>query len=193
MRILKLEYTKTFRRVWANCMNVHKSIMNLKVKEVSAIIFLGIKNPKKQTVCPCCMRTLNSYTINLVVVDILILLKIFTISYTTKKRWVNVNQKIKPTSRSFSNSQRWELIKPKIEKGKNRGKWCITKKGINFLKGKITIPKTLIMYNREIIAVDDSIMVDVHDVYKEKFDLRDAYNKTKVSIFGYPSKRSELK
>ncbi|MCP4373521.1 MAG: hypothetical protein GY797_36270 [Deltaproteobacteria bacterium] len=174
-------------------MNIHKSVMDLTVREVSAILFLGIKNPKKKTICPCCMRPINSYTLNLVAVDITVLLKIYTLSRVSRKVWINVNQRIKPTSRPFSNAQRWKLIKPKEITGKNKGLWRITKKGIKFLRGEITIPKVLIMYNREIIAIDDSIMVDVHDVYKEKFDLADAYAKIKVPLFKYPSKKSVLK
>ena len=196
---LRTQFTKVYKEVWANTKKIKKSVLDMTCREAGEYIALGINNPKKRTICPACRRSVKSYSIQICRADVDVLMELYTISRCTRKEWVNVNQKIKPTSRSYSSSRRWGLIeKYEINPNnmtsamrRNRGRWRLTKKGQDFLMGKISIPKVLIMYDQNIKRIDDSVWVTVFDCYQEKFNFAEVFNSTLVSLFKYPSKRRQ--
>lgn len=79
-----------------------------------------------------------------------------------------------------TNSQKiryWGLAKPYITEDtvQKRGWWVITQKGIDFITGKLLIPKYVVMYRNEVIREERPMIgfKDVSDGYKYHQDYAD--------------------
>lgn len=56
---------------------------------------------------------------------------------------------------NFQKLKYWGLIFPHEDKGVRKGGWWfITKRGLRFLRGDITLPKTVWMYRNKLVAVE---------------------------------------
>lgn len=71
----------------------------------------------------------------------------------------------------------WNLIEEEVNintKKKNSGNWKITKKGCDFIEGKISIPKYVLIYNTKIQGFDGD-MIYISDIL-ENFNYQELMN-----------------
>lgn len=57
--------------------------------------------------------------------------------------------------------------------GKHHGIWRITEKGVDFIHGRLSIPKYALIYNNTVLGFDDADMVDIEDALGTKFNYRE--------------------
>lgn len=130
--------------------------------------------------CPCCKQFAKVYPRMIYGKMAAALIRLHAVSRPDFS-FVHVSKIDVPTIRSvvfsgdFAKLALWELIEPmpKDEKDKTKranGSWRITQRGIDFVNGKITVPKYVKIYDGRRIGFDDSEMVSIQNCLGEKFD-----------------------
>jgi len=69
----------------------------------------------------------------------------------------------------------WGLIEPKSgeerEDGSERvGYYRLTEDGLRFVKGEMRVPRVALVYNQQLLRMDDSQVVDIKEALTDKFD-----------------------
>lgn len=75
-------------------------------------------------------------------------------------------------------------------KKRTSGSWAITEKGKAFVRGEISIPSGYIVYNDELLGIEEG-HITIHDAIKGKFDYEEAMKTTGPFIPVVPSEKGE--
>jgi len=129
-------------------------------------------NYEKGCVCPCCNQHVQVYNRKLNSGMAITLIRIYK---NVGNEWVHVKEFLR--TKKFSNShdwtllRHWDLLEEKDEKcpdQKCSGIWRITRKGIDFVRGKIEVPKFFYMYNKKAHGFSDEF-VNINDCLGDRF------------------------
>lgn len=130
------------------------------------------ENWEKGVDCPCCGQLVKryQYPINSSIATTLI--SMFQLHYAGHN-WVHVNTQIRPTSGGyFSLAQKWGLIvgdKNDDSKKRVSGRWALTQKGIDFVTGKILVPKYVYSYDKRTLDFSDE-HITIQEALGKEFD-----------------------
>jgi hypothetical protein len=104
--------------------------------------------------CPCCTQYVKlwKHSINSAIAMLLIYM------YHTKREWVHIMKETKFTT-MYGIAQFWGVIiqKTKTPEDDKRasGFWKLTDLGVDFVTGKISIPRYLYLYNDKVIRISE--------------------------------------
>lgn len=130
-------------------------------------------NLNEGSVCPCCERFGKKYERALYSTIVYQLLKVFR-TYGTE--WVHVNQLPRNGQGDFAKLRFWGFVEeqPKAEDkdAKNSGVWRVTRRGIDFLKGRLQVKSHYVVYNRECLELKGNL-IGVQDALGKKFSYRE--------------------
>jgi len=130
--------------------------------------------------CPCCDRhgKYNGFTITQK--NAQALLWIYK-NAANEDRWVNTAKNAPREfmrAKTFTNMRYWGLIEahPNDRKDvKGSGYWRITSKGIDYILGKMRLPKKAFIYNRKLVGFGEQ-QVYFKECFKEQFNLEEVMN-----------------
>jgi hypothetical protein len=123
--------------------------------------------------CPCCKQNVKIYWRNIFASMVNALIKL--LQNNGKNEFVHW-QIYSSGSGDFAKLRYWGLIeeeKTTRPDGGSAGFWKITNKGVNFLEGNVSIPKYAVVYNGELLCLDDKETVTIKDIIGEQFNLRE--------------------
>lgn len=126
--------------------------------------------------CPCCKRFARIYYRDIHSTMAKSIVSLYVLQKDNPTRADFHIKEISKVTRFFHNASdvgklaAWDIVK----KGEATGTWAISKKGLDWVEGKITVPKSVIMYEGEVLGFKgDSVQVE--DCLKEKFDIATVY------------------
>ena len=125
----------------------------------------------KEIDCPLCKRKIKMYHRKLNSGMMGFLIGLYSISsgdYGIEVHYSDVMKKIGFMPNDFANMERWGLIQPGI----SAGMWMLTKKGILFIKGEISIPSKVHIYNDKTWGFDSN-EVSFTETLGKRFELLD--------------------
>lgn len=137
----------------------------------------------KGTICPCCEQFVKVYyrTINSTMAHQLIY------AYHTladPAQWFHARTVVMGSASAgdFSKLEYWGLIQRQHHNAGDDGKkasglWRITPKGIEFLKGRIAVPKYAVVYNAKVIGHEGE-ETTCRDALGTKFDYNELMGRT---------------
>lgn len=167
---------------------------NSTVREVRQFLF---ENREEGTVCPCCDRIAKEYhyTIGHGQAQAVITLYKLTRMLKPEDGYIHVHNefaryfKLNCNTLSYHRLQYWELIEPMHTNDnpdkRTSGMWKITRKGIEFVEGRTTVPSEITVYGGKRTALfGDPISIKV--ALKQKFSyqtlMEDFYERPMQSI-----------
>lgn len=133
-------------------------------------------NRKEGCKCPACDQFCKEYNYNLNLSIALALIKLYKF-HQDGTTWVHVNTQLRQVSGGyFSLAKWWGLIVQKKKDGDESkrvsGYWALTRKGIDFVEGKLAVPSYVEMYNGEVLGFSEYNMT-ISDCLGSKFNYRD--------------------
>ena len=138
------------------------------------------------TTCPCCGRYVKLYKRKLTSSMVKALILIYKYFKLNPESWLHVenylkDQKISAAVRGdFPKLRYWGLLEKQIDKrddGSGRvGYYKITQKGIDFVKGKVEVPRFAYIYNQKVEQFDKE-QTDVKKALGDKFDYEELIGK----------------
>jgi len=144
---------------------------NSTLGEAKAWLQAGVR---KGVICPCCtqyakiyVRPLNSSMAR----DLIWLVR----TYDAMGTWVDVSLAPKSfhMSREFAKLRYWDLIEELIEPSKKgartSGKWRPTKRGIEYVHGKIALLSHIILFNKELLGYSGKL-ASIRQALRKRFD-----------------------
>lgn len=123
-------------------------------------------------ICPCCNRFVKLYKIKLnrTMVDALV-----RIYKGAGYNWAHIPSMFPYLQRSrvYPKLAFWEFLEPRtrVKDGAGVGMWAVTKKGVDFLYGRISVPNAVYVLNGCVVGVDKSC-VDVWGVSGSGFSFK---------------------
>jgi hypothetical protein len=129
-------------------------------------------NKEKGCICPCCGQNVKIYKHLMNAKKALYLIKIY--KATLQGNWCNVMQIAKADNGDYAKLRFWGLIEESkeipTEDVKSNGLWRITRKGIQFVRGELRIPKYARVYDNRFYGFhDEDDLITIHDALGEKF------------------------
>lgn len=116
-------------------------------------------------ICPCCDQNAKVYRRKMGYPYVAALRDAYALNGT---EWGNPS--VKPDrSGNVAKLRYWGLMEQ--EPGKRNGVWRVTPRGEAFLRGRIAVAKWHESYNRKLLKLDDSEMVNVHQAWGSPFDI----------------------
>jgi len=125
--------------------------------------------------CPCCGQLVRKWrhSINSSIARTLI--KMLLVETKTGNRWVHIMNQIGITT-MYSIATYWDLIEPLeypkidslLDDKKSSGMWFLTEKGKLFVKGFITIPKYVNVFDHKLVGTEGK-EVFIQDCLGKKF------------------------
>ena len=106
------------------------------------------KNAEEGTICPCCNQTVKVYKVKLTSSMAMMLIGF----YKKGEVWVHAIKELKPVNGDYAKLRHWGLLEKKIEndtENKASGYWRITHKGVQFIKGYVTVSEKIRLYNNK--------------------------------------------
>jgi hypothetical protein len=110
--------------------------------------------------CPCCGRLVRLTTISLRTGKALTLIRMYAHHRRTRKIWIHMIRDINNfglSSRDYGSLEHWGLCEPKSggkEDGNpDSGFWKLTRRGEDFVLGRITLPLRVVVYRERLICV----------------------------------------
>lgn len=127
--------------------------------------------------CPCCKRfgKYNGFTITHKNAQALV----WIYQSAAVDGWVNTAKNAPREfmrAKTFTNMRYWGLIEahPNDRKEvKGSGYWRITQKGVDYIHGKMRLPKKVFIYNRKLVGYGEQ-QVYFKECFKEYFNLEEA-------------------
>jgi hypothetical protein len=123
-----------------------------------AIEYLA-ENMKEGATCPCCKQHVKLHEINLTrsMVKVLASIYRYKVAHEPMDGWIHLSEEMPELSKGRVTPKlvHWDLLEPKSN---NSGKWRVTKKGLNFLLGRIEIPATVLVYNARVRGFNGEMM-----------------------------------
>ena len=127
--------------------------------------------------CPCCKRfgKYNGFTITHKNAQALV----WIYRSGDKDGWVNTANDAPREfmrAKTFTNMRYWGLIEPypnDSKEIKGSGYWRITQKGVDYISGKMRLPKKVFIYNRQLVGFGEQ-QVYFKECFKEYFNLEEA-------------------
>jgi len=145
------------------------------------IIFVQL-NKKDGCICPCCGRVCKVYKRSITGTMLKSFSNLNDITYGDfifsgdKKTYFHVSEfAYKHKIAEIAKLALWDFIEPlRNEDTAKRcsGKWRITEKGKQFLKGSLSVPKYMHVYNDQVVGQSDKT-VRAEDVANKKFNYQE--------------------
>lgn len=130
------------------------------------------ENWKKGVKCPCCNQLCMLYDRKIDRDLSLSLIKIYKLQQDTGKSWVHVQNELKFTSGNYGKLRFWGLLVPRGDEPekdtKTSGYWSITELGKKFVNGKVSIPKSVLVYDNKKYGQSDKL-VTIQEALGKKF------------------------
>jgi len=121
------------------------------------------------------------YKWNLLAVMAVSLVKIYKLDYEYPGKWVHVIKEVKTVDGTYAKLRHWGLLEPKGDDPegdtKASGYWRITQKGRDFVRGLITVPKNIFIFDNKLIRVSGE-EVSIKEALGKKFsyaEMMDGY------------------
>lgn len=145
------------------------------------------KNIKKGCRCPCCGKYTKEYSrpLNYPMAHVLILMHDYALK-NGKRNWLNVENYLKtfpnlyPKLRGdFPKLRYWKLIRMKLGKDSDgnprQGLYRITKKGADFVEGKISVPKRVFTFDAKVTRFSKTETVTLEEALGIHFNYSDLF------------------
>ncbi len=128
--------------------------------------------------CPCCDQYVKIYKRKLMVKPIKLLVSLYKMNRGYHHVYDMSGEKVTTGLGDFAKIKYWGLIEEKPntdEKKRTSGYWKITQKGVDFIEGKISVPKYVLIYNAKKYGVDDEKTITITDIL-ENFNYKELMN-----------------
>jgi hypothetical protein len=131
----------------------------------------------KHVKCPCCDRKVKIYRRKLNAG--MALLMLWAYRYTENKRpaggWIHVSKvllkgKVNAVAQEYSKLRFWGLLEPADEGSSASGYWRVTEAGSRFARGETRIPRHAIVYDNNLLELDNSELASIRGALGDKFD-----------------------
>lgn len=134
-------------------------------------------NWEKGTECPCCGQMVKLYKRRLNSAAALYLIDLLKKSGGKAGVAVHITEigKASTSGGSFAQLAHWDLIKPIHNTDTSKrtsGQWCITAKGVDFVRGTITVPAYTFQFDGKCLGSSDE-RISIKQALGVKFDYSD--------------------
>ena len=139
----------------------------------------------KGATCPCCSQFVKLYTrkLNRPMVKALAAIYQYKVRHEPVGGWVHIPTQLPELQRSrdYPKLAYWKLLEDKpsddFKKKNSSGCWRVTKRGVDFLTGRITIPLIAYLYNKQCYGYSSAVAAITKD-FKD-FDFSETMRKTR--------------
>lgn len=127
--------------------------------------------------CPCCRQRVQIYrrTINnqmaLALIEMYLMEKNGNI---TLGDFIHVRKDLRSKSHEVAQAEWWGLIESdgaRQDAGQRSGRWRLTDRGRQYVRGRLTIPRYALRFDGKTIGFDQTEMVTIQDALGQTFDL----------------------
>ena len=128
--------------------------------------------------CPCCKQFVKMYKHKINGIATSDLIRLYRLSKGNVGQPFHVSKFSQDRGGAFAKLAHWGLVETEVNdntKKRTSGMWSLTYKGLEFVKGDITVPEKIALYNKKAYGSSEK-QVDIRTALGTKFDYEELMN-----------------